>query len=412
MTTEKLDLVVYGATGFVGKLTAAYLAENAPEGVRIGLAGRSRERLEEVRHRLGGRALDWPVLVADSQDAAALADIAEGTTAIATTVGPYGKYGMPLVEVCARTGTHYADLTGEVPFMRQTIDHHDAKARETGARIVHAAGFDSIPSDLGVLLLHEAAKRGGAGELEDTTLVVTGLKGGLSGGILDSMRTEIAAMATDPDRRRAAVDPYSLSPQRDKEPDLGRQVDLGGPQRDAELGQWTAPFVMATSNTRVVRRSNALQDWAYGRRFRYREVMATGAGPVGLAKAAAITAGLGAFAGSMAFRPTRNLLGHVLPKPGEGPSEKTRQNGYFRIEVHARTSSGARYVAHVAAKGDPGYAATAVMLGESGLALALDGDALPPTAGVLTPATGIGMPLVQRLQERGFTLRVEPRTAH
>jgi short subunit dehydrogenase-like uncharacterized protein len=407
MTQDKLDIVVYGATGFVGKLTAAHLVAHAPDHVRIGLAGRSRQRLEDVRSRLGGRALDWPVIVADSQDSRALTELAEQTSVVATSVGPYARYGMPLVEACARTGTHYADLTGEASFVRESIDRYDAKAQRSGARIVHSAGFDSIPSDLGVLMLHEAVRAAGAGELEDTTLAVTGLRGGLSGGTLESMREQLEGMSGDPERRRQAADPYSLSPQRDKEPQLGRESDFVGVSRDEQLGQWVAPFVMAPANTRVVRRSNALQDWAYGRRFRYREVMAMGAGPLGLAKASAVTAGLAAFGAGMAFRPTRAGLALVLPKPGEGPSEQTRTNGYFRIEIHTRTSTGARYIGHVAAKGDPGYAATAVMFGESALSLALDGDRLPPRAGVLTTATGIGMDLVDRLRARQFTFAVE-----
>jgi short subunit dehydrogenase-like uncharacterized protein len=407
MTQDKLDIVVYGATGFVGKLTAAHLAAHAPDGVRIGLGGRSRERLEEVRARLGGRAVDWPLLVADSQDARALTEMAEGTKVVATTVGPYARYGMPLVDACARTGTHYADLTGEASFVRESIDRHDAAAQQSGARIVHSAGFDSIPSDLGVLMLHEAVRDAQAGDLEDTTLAVTGLRGGLSGGTLESLRVQLAEMASDPQLRRRLADPYFLSPQRDKEPDLGMQPDVIGVSRDEQLGQWVAPFMMASANTRVVRRSNALLDWAYGRQFRYREVMAMGAGPVGLAKASAVTAGLAAFAGSMAFGPTRAGLAHVLPKPGEGPSEQTRANGYFRFEIHTRTSTGARFVAHVAAKGDPGYAATAVMFGESALALVVDTDRLPPRAGILTPATGIGMVLAERLRARQFTFAVD-----
>jgi short subunit dehydrogenase-like uncharacterized protein len=179
--------------------------------------------------------------------------------------------------------------------------------------------------------------------------------------------------------------------------------------RDESLGRWVAPFVMAATNTRVVRRSNALQDWEYGRRFRYREVMGFEDNALGFAKAAAMTGGLAAFAGAMAWSQSRALLDRVLPSPGEGPSEKTRNNGLFRIEIHGRTSTGARYIADVAAHGDPGYAATAVMLGESALALALDGDQLPSRAGILTPATGIGLPLVQRLQAAGFTLEASRR---
>jgi short subunit dehydrogenase-like uncharacterized protein len=410
MSEEKLDVVLYGATGFVGTLTAAYLLRSAPADVRIGLAGRSQQKLEDLRQRLGRPALSWPLIVADSSDRAALDEMVRRTTAVATTVGPYSKYGMPLVAACANVGTHYADLTGEILFMRRTIDDYDEPARRSGARIVHNAGFDSIPSDLGVQVLHERVAADGAGDLEDTTFVVTALRGGVSGGTIDSMRVQLQEMAGDAERQRLTVDPYALSPQRDKEPDREsswpRESDLRSVTYDREIGQWLAPFVMAQVNTRVVRRSNALQDWAYGRRFRYREVTGTGAGPLGVVKAAGITGGLVAMMGAMSIGPARGVLDRVLPKPGEGPSEKTRNRGHFRIEIHTRTTSGARYVATVAAQGDPGYAATAVMLGESALALGLDGDRLPPHAGVLTPATGIGQPLVERLRGQGFTFDV------
>jgi short subunit dehydrogenase-like uncharacterized protein len=404
--TRTHDVVVYGATGFVGRLTAAYLAEHAPADARIALAGRSRERLEEVRSRLGGRAVEWPVLVADSADRAALDEIAGSARAVATTVGPYAKYGMPLVAACAEAGTHYADLTGEVLFIRETAERFDPAARHSGARIVHSCGFDSIPSDLGVQILHDRVRADGEGELEDTTFVLTGMKGGVSGGTLASLKGQIDELRRDPALRKVVADPYSLSPARDKEPDLGKEPDLHGPVREDELGGWMAPFVMASFNTRVVRRSNALQDWAYGRRLRYRELMRTGPGPLGLAKAAGITVGLGAAVGTIALPPTRALVDRFLPSPGEGPSEKTRNAGYFRIEVHARTSTGARYVAHVAGQGDPGYAATAVMLGETALCLALDGDKLPVASGVLTTATAMNGALTDRLRAAGFTLEV------
>src|SRR4051794_31780876 len=400
------DVVVYGATGFVGRLTAAYLAEHAPADARIALAGRSRERLEAVRTRLGGRAVDWPVLVADSADRAALDEITGTSRAVATTVGPYARYGLPLVMSCAEAGTHYADLTGEVLFIRESMQRCDDVARASGARIVHSCGFDSIPSDLGVQVLHQKVRADGEGELEDTTFVLTGMRGGISGGTLASLKGQIDELRHDPRMRKVVADPYSLSPARDKEPDLGKEPDLHGPLREDDLGGWMAPFVMGSFNTRIVRRSNALQDWAYGRRLRYRELMRTGPGPLGLAKAAGITAGLGAAVGTIALPPTRALVDRFLPSPGEGPSEKTRSNGYFRIEVHTRTSTGARYVAHVAAQGDPGYAATAVMLGESALSLALDGDKLPVAAGVLTTATAMNGALADRLRAAGFTLEV------
>jgi short subunit dehydrogenase-like uncharacterized protein len=405
---RELDVVVYGATGFVGKLTAAYLAEHAPEGVRIGLGGRSQDKLERVRSELGERAAQWPLIVADSADRAALDALAARTTVVATTVGPYMAYGLPLVEACAAAGTHYADLTGEVLFIRESIDRAHTVAAASGARIVHSCGFDSIPSDLGAFLLHECATADGAGDLEDTTFVVRAMKGGASGGTIASMKGQIDEMRSDGARRRVVNDPYALSPDRDAEPDLGREGDLRGVEHDEELGTWLGPFVMAGINTRVVRRSNALQDWAYGRRFRYREVMAFGDGHAGRAKAMALAGGMGGLVAGLMFPPARKVLDRVLPDPGEGPDEEARRKGFFKIELHTRTSSGRRYVAKVAAQGDPGYAATAVMLGESALCLALDGDRLPERAGVLTPATAMGRALIDRLRATGQTLDAHP----
>jgi short subunit dehydrogenase-like uncharacterized protein len=404
-----LDVVVYGATGFVGRLTARYLAEHAPGEVRIGLGGRSAEKLARVRAELGPRAADWPLITADSSDPAALRALAEQTRVVVTTVGPYRKYGMGLVEACADAGTDYTDLTGEVLFMRDTIDAFHARAEASGARIVHNCGFDSIPSDLGVLLLHERAAADGAGDLEDTTLVVRAMKGGPSGGTLASMTGQLDEMKGAPELGKVVSDPYALSPDRGAEPaDLGREADLRGPVHDAAVGQWLAPFVMAAINTRVVRRSNALQGWAYGRRFRYREAMGMGDGPAGRAKAIGLTGGLGALMGGLGFGPIRKVLDRMLPSPGEGPSEEAQQKGFFRIDVHTRTSSGKRYVCHVNAQGDPGYAATAVMLGESALCLVLDRDRLPDRAGILTPSTALGSVLADRLRAAGQTLEVEP----
>jgi len=405
---RELDIVVFGATGFVGRLVAQYLAEHASTGVRIGLAGRSRERLSVVRDALGPRAERWPLMVADIRNPGSLAVLAEATRVVATTVGPYYRYGLPVVEACAKSGTDYVDLTGEVLFVRDSLDRYNELAASSGARIVHSCGFDSIPSDLGVLLLFERARADDAGELEDTTLVVTSMKGGFSGGTIDSMRASAEAVSADRQLRRVLADPYSLSPDRQAEPDLGAQGDAVGIRHDPELGVWVGPFVMAGYNTRIVRLSNALQSWSYGPRFRYRECMSFGTGAAAPVRGAALSAGLAGVVVGMGFGPTRAVLGRFLPSPGEGPSEESRRNGRFRMEIRTRTSTGARYRCVVAAQGDPGYQATSVMLGESALCLAFDRDRLPARVGVLTPATAMGDALVDRLRSAGFTLTVEP----
>jgi len=401
--SRDVDLVLYGASGFVGALTAAYLAQNAPAGTTIALAGRSADRLAAVRDQLGAAAAEWPIIVADSSDRAAVTRLAEQARVVVTTVGPYARYGLPLVEACAASGTSYADLTGEVLFVRDSIDAADATARATGARIVHACGFDSIPSDLGVQLTAQRAAADGAGLLADTQLLVVSMRGGVSGGTVDSLRAQVDALKAQPSLRGVVADPYALSPDRSAEPELGPESDTVVVGRSD--GRWTGPFVMAPFNTRIVRRSNALQDWAYGRSFRYSETMSFGSSPAGPLLAAGTAAGVVGLGAGLGFGPSRAVLDRVLPAPGNGPGEKARSAGHFRMEITAMTTSGARYRTTVAAKGDPGYAATAVMLGQSGLCLAL--DELPKGGGVLTPATAMGELLADRLRSAGFTISTE-----
>jgi len=401
---RELDVVVFGATGFAGRLVAAYLDGHAPSDVRIGLAGRAERRLAEVRAGLGAAASAWPLLVADSGDPVSLAALARAARVVVSTVGPYRARGLALVQACAEAGTDYADLTGEVLFIRDSIDRCHDVAAGTGARIVHCCGFDSVPSDLGVLLLHQAARADDAGDLLDTTLAVTALRGGISGGTLASMMGQLDELRASAERRLVVQDPYALSPDRAAEPDLGDEPDLDRARYDGELRMWTGPWIMAGINTRVVRRSNALQGWAYGRRFRYREVTAFGATPAAPVLAAAASVGAKAAEAGLAFGPSRALLRQLLPAPGRGPGEKTRRAGYFRIQIHTRTSAGVRYLGTIEARGDPGYAATSVMLGETALCLALDRDQLPDRAGVLTPATAMGAALATRLRSAGQTL--------
>lgn len=409
MAERELDIVLYGATGFVGKLTAQYLAR-AGDGARIALAGRSTERLREVRNTLGDAAADWPLLTADASQPATLKAMAEQTQVV-TTVGPYAKYGLALVEACATAGTDYADLTGEPQFMRTSIDLFHKQAIDTGARIVHACGFDSIPSDLSVYALHRKTTEDGTGELGDTTFVLREFRGGFSGGTVASMTELLRDASSDPHVRRLLSDPYSLSTDRGAEPDVGPQPDLPWRRGSAiapELaGAWTAGFLMAASNTRVVRRSNALQDWAYGRRFRYSEAMNVGQSFVAPVASAALTGVLTATfgLGSRFFKLLpRRLVERVAPKPGTGPSEAARERGYYKAETYTTTTTGARYVATMAQRGDPGYKATSVLLGESGLALALDRDRLSDLRGVLTPAAAMGDALLARFPGAGVSL--------
>jgi trans enoyl reductase len=410
--TREYDIVLYGATGFVGKLTAEYLARAGGD-ARIALAGRSAERLLAVRETLGKSARSWPVLVADASSPSTLNAMVAQTQVVITTVGPYTHYGLPLVAACAAAGTDYADLTGEAMFVRNSIDLHHKQAVDTGARIVHACGFDSIPSDLGVYALYRRARDDDAGELGRTDYVVRRLSGGFSGGTIASIMEVLRTASSDPDARRQLADPYTLSSDRGAEPELGRQPDLGrrrGRDIAPELaGLWTIGFVMAPYNTRIVRRSNALLDWAYGRQFRYAEHMSVGSSVVAPAASAMVSAAGNALfgLGSHYFRLLpRRLVERVAPKPGTGPSAAARERGNYRVEIYTTTTTGGRYRATIAQQGDPGYKATAVLLGESGLALALDRDKLSDLRGVLTPASAMGDALLARFPSAGVSLEI------
>ncbi|PJE21305.1 enoyl-ACP reductase [Mycobacterium paragordonae] len=412
-TPREFDIIVYGATGFVGKLTAEYLARAGGD-ARIALAGRSTERLEAVRKTLGPGAQDWALISADATSESSLKEMAARTRVVITTVGPYTRYGLPLVAACAAAGTDYADLTGEANFMRESIDLYHKQAADTGARIVHACGFDSVPSDLTVYALYRAAHDDGAGELGETNFVVRSMRGGASGGTIASGVEIMRAAARDSDVRRQMSDPYTLSTDRAAEPELGTQPDLTlrrGSRIAPELaGLWTAAFPMAPSNTRIVRRSNALMKWAYGRTFRYTETMSVGSSPVAPVASAVMTGFTSAFFGlgsRVMDRVPAKLLERVLPKSGSGPSDTARERGYYKVETYTTTTSGARYVARMEQRGDPGYKATSVMLGECGLALAKDRDKLPDLHGVLTPAAAMGDALLARFPHAGIELRTE-----
>jgi trans enoyl reductase len=407
---REFDIVLYGATGFSGTLTAQYLARSGSQ-ARIALAGRCSERLLTTRQLLGPNAREWALITADAAQPATLAAMASRARVVLTTVGPYARYGLPLVAACAEAGTDYADLTGELMFGRTSIDLYHKQAVDTGARIVLSCGFDSVPSDLNVHQLYRRAVEDGAGELTDTTLVLrsfrqTGASGGSIASYADAMRTA----SSDADAHQLVNDPYTLTPDRDGEPELGRQPDFSwcrGRDVAPELsGLWIGGFVQAPFNARIVRRSNALQRWAYGRHFRYAEAMSLGKSFVAPVAAAIMTGALVvAFAvGNRYFgRLPRRFVERITPKPGAGPSEAARKRGHYTVETYSTTTTGVRYVATFAQNCDA-YQATSVLLAECGLALALDRDRLSPLRGVLTPAAAMGDALLARLPAAGVSL--------
>lgn len=397
------DLVLFGATGFTGRLVAEYLARNA-HGLALALAGRSRPRLEAVKQRLVAiqpSLSDLPLLIADSADPASLARVCAAARVVCTTVGPYSKHGRALVAACVQAGRDYCDLTGEVQFIRAMIDQHHAAAQRTGARIVHCCGFDSIPSDLGVLMLHNEARARGT-TLRRVRFYMGEASGGVSGGTVASMLNLIEEARTDRSLLRLMRDPYALVPGGGG-PDGPDQL---GPGWDSQLHGFTAPFVMAAVNTRVVRRSNALLEYAYGRDFAYSEVTSFPATARGLLSGVGLSAAMlsGMFVMGSPLGP---LVSRYLPQPGDGPSEAQRTRGHFRVRLIGDLHDGATIYGVVEGRSDPGYGETAKMLGESALCLARDPRQGP--GGVLTPAVALGSRLIDRLRQAGMTFAVVPR---
>jgi short subunit dehydrogenase-like uncharacterized protein len=397
MSEREYEVVLYGASGFTGRQTVAYFATHAPSGLRWAIAGRDRGRLERVRQQFGPPADTIDVLVADSSDQPAVDDIATRTRVLLTTAGPYARFGTPLVDACVRSNTHYVDVTGEPAWVGQLVARYHDRAAVTGTRIVPGCGFDSVPSDLGAMLVArhaQLASGGSCGAVHGYFRMRGGLNGGTAATALHSAATHIKA-GRDPARQDALASRQ------------GRRA-AALPHHDADIGAWVGPFIMADINTRVVRRSARLfEQWqeSYGPRFEYHE-FARFSGPV---KAWRATATLGLLGLMLRWPAGRALAAKLAPSPGEGPSEAVMDAGWFRAEFVGLTEDGRMVKGLVAGLGDPGNRSTVRMLCESALALALEESVLPgfPTrGGILTPATALGDVLVRRLRNAGITIQV------
>ncbi len=390
-----MDLIVFGATSFVGQILCRRLVErHGTDGdLRWAIAGRDPAKLDRVAADTGA---DVERIVADAADRPALAALAGATRVVASTVGPYALYGSDLVAAVAEAGTDYCDLTGEPQWMRRMIDAHADTAAASGARIVHACGFDSVPSDLGVWFLQQRARERFDAPCEHVSMRVASMRGGASGGTIASMTNLMEEAAGDPDLRRMLADPYALAPV-----DLRsgpRQRDVNRPTRDQASGQWVAPFVMAAVNTRVVHRSHALLGRPWGPGFTYDEAMLMGTGPLGAAKAGGLSAGMAAGVGLVALGPTRRALSRwVLPKPGQGPSPEAQRKGSFDLRFFGTTADGRTLRTRVTGDRDPGYSGTARMLAEAAVGL-VQLDPAEVGGGFWTPATAFGDRLVERLE--------------
>lgn len=399
------DIVLYGASGFTGRLVFEYLLETYGNGEDLtwAIAGRDKDKLLAVASELG--APETPVMVADSRDPQSLLDMAASATVVCTTVGPYALYGSELVAACATAGTHYCDLTGEVPWMREMIARHQDTARDSGARIVHACGFDSIPSDLGTLFLQQAMQDRHGVAAREVRLRVNRFSGAFSGGTVASMINIMEQAGRDRELRRVIADPYALYPA--DCPAGSDRNDQSTAVYDADFERWTLPFVMAGINTRVVRRSNALMDFAYGRDFSYQEAMLA---PRRQGAVGARLAALGMTAGtlSLAVPPLRAIARRFLPAPGEGPSREQREKGFFDIYLYGvhPDDHDKNMIVRVTGDRDPGYGSTSKMLAEA--AVCLSRDDLECAGGFWTPASSMGATLIERLQDSaGLTFSVE-----
>jgi short subunit dehydrogenase-like uncharacterized protein len=401
---KSLDIIVFGATGFTGRLVAEYLNLTYGVGgsVRWAMAGRNADKLAEVRDALGIDA-KLPLLVADANDTDALAKLVAQTRVVLTTVGPYQKYGEPLIRACAAAGTDYVDLCGEPGWMAKMIPELQPVAQASGARIVFSCGFDSIPFDLGVVYAqHEAQQRLGA-PLTRVHGRVKVMKGTFSGGTVASMLATMEAVGRDRSLIKTLGNPFALTPGF-KGP---RQPNDNVAAFDELANSWTAPFVMATINTKNVHRSNALLGHPWGNDFMYSERTLTGDGAKGEKRAKKMARSSKIQTMLLAFAPTRALLRRfALPKPGEGPNKEQREKGRYEVLFFGETADGRKLTANVAGDRDPGYGSTCKMITEAALCLVQDIDHTATPGGVWTPGSAMGMPLVKRLQENaGLTFK-------
>jgi short subunit dehydrogenase-like uncharacterized protein len=390
-SSSQFDIVVYGATGFTGQLIAEYLAAHysGTGGPKWAMAGRNLEKLASVRDAIGAPS-DIALIQADASDPALLKAMADQTKSVLSTVGPYQLYGSELLAICAATGTDYLDLCGEPVWMRQMIDAHEAAAKASGARIVFSCGFDSLPFELGVLFCQETAKTILGAPVSRIKGRVRAMKGTFSGGTAASFKATFAAAAKDLSLVALLQNPFVLTPgfEGPKQPRGNK------PLLDEDLGSWTAPFVMASINTRNVHRSNMLMNFPYGKDFVYDEMVLTGPGDQGETNAKRLVASVNG-----------ERMGGGGPKPGEGPSKEERESGLYDLLFVALAPEGRQIRVAVRGDRDPGYGSTSKMVSECAICLREMPDV---KAGIWTPGAAMGNRLIKRLIEHaGVTFSVE-----
>jgi short subunit dehydrogenase-like uncharacterized protein len=403
---KSLDLIVFGATGFTGRLVAEYLHATYGVGgaVAWAMAGRNIDKLAQVRDQIGADPA-LQLLVADASNALSLAGLVAQAKVIITTVGPYQRHGQPLVTACAQTGTDYVDLCGEPPWMAQMIPLLLAPAQASGARIVFSCGFDSIPFDLGVVFLQDEALRRFGAPLTRVRGRVRVMKGGPSGGTIASLLATLEAMGRDPAVARTMADPFALTPGFRG----AAQPEGDSAAYDERAKSWTGPFIMAPVNTKNVHRTNALLGHPWGTDFVYDERMLTSDGPLGELRAKALARNARIQGALLGFAPARAVLRRfALPKPGEGPSLRERETGRYEVLFIGETAKGQSLRATVKGDRDPGYGSTSKLIAESALCLVHDTDRSSTAGGVWTAGAAMGMTLARRLQARaGLSFSIE-----
>ena len=394
------DLVVFGATGFIGRILCDYLLNQAKvnSSVRWAVAGRSKAKLEALVAELEPGTDGLPYLTADATDEASLRKLCAQARVVISTVGPYALYGELLVKVCADTGTDYCDLTGEPQWVRQMIERYQAAAQGSGARIIHCCVFDSVPSDLGVYYLQQQAQQQLGEPCHRIKMRVAAAKGGVSGGTVASGINIIQEARLSPELRQELDNAYSLCP--DTPFTVTHPPTLVPVQYDPDFGEWVSPFVMAAINTRIVLRSNALLGYSYGKSFQYEEAVLTGSNLKGWLAAKGLSAALTGLTVAVAFSPTRWLLKNaVIPKQGEGPSQDSQEQGFYDLRFWGMTTSGKTIEVKVLGDRDPGYGSTAKILGQAGLCMAQDFSQSDKPGGFWTPASMFGNSLIERLMK-------------
>ena len=403
--SDQFDVVVFGATSFVGKIVCEYLAEHYMDGsLKWAVAARSQSKLDQLQKVVGIESI--PQILADAGDQASIDALVAQTKVVISTVGPYALYGEPMVKACAESGTDYVDLTGEPQWILEMLNKYESTAKDSGARIINCCGFDSIPSDLGVFFLQQHAKATYGQTCSQVRTRVKAMRGGASGGTVASLLNVVKQAAKDPALRKLLANPYVLCPE--GHGFKAYQQNLSYAKFEPETNTWIAPFIMSSINTRVVHRTNGLLNGEYGDRFLYDEAMMTGKSAKGGIMGWTVTAAISGLMVGAAIPPARWLLENtILPKPGEGPSEEEQRTGFFDYRIFGLTQDNKQIVVKVTGDRDPGYGSTAKMLSEAAICLALDEEMKSVEGGFPTPAFAYGETLIKRLEANaGLTFSV------